>query len=109
MSKRSASLTHRKQRSVLTDMLPFEVPPTFSNRGFYRFLRDNHVEFEGATLRWKAAGVALDTAICLLFGIKDETVLDSVNVTEWGATTTRRLAPINACRMDTIPFNFRVA
>ena len=46
MAKRRVALTHRKQRSVLTDMLPFEVPPTFSNRGFYRFLRDHGVEIE---------------------------------------------------------------
>jgi len=51
MSKRRVTLTHRKQRAILTDVLPFEVPPTFSNRGYYRFLRDNNVEIENGKLR----------------------------------------------------------
>jgi hypothetical protein len=29
-------------------------------------------------------------------------------VKEWGKTKTRRSVPLNACKMDTIPFNFRV-
>ena len=63
MPKRRVSLTHRKQRSILTDMLPFEVPPTFSNRGYYRFLRDNSVEIEKGQLRWVCKTDALDRTI----------------------------------------------
>ena len=70
MSKRRIPLTHRKQRSVLTDMLPFEVPPTFSNRGFYRFLRDNEVEIVDNCLRWTADAAALDTTMIILFDIE---------------------------------------
>lgn len=109
MPKRSVALTHRKQRSVLTDMLPFEVPPTFSNKGFYSFLREHRIDIVDNDLRWKAGGAGLEKTIHLLFGIKDTTHLTSKTVNEWGSTFTRRTVPISDCRMDTIPFNFQVA
>lgn len=109
MPKRRVALTHRKQRSILTDMLPFEVPPTFSNRGFYRFLRDNSVEIEKGQLRWICKTDALDRTMQLLFGIKAGTPIKTEVVTEWGKEKTRRSVPCNKCEMATIPFNFRVA
>ncbi|WP_430244915.1 antiviral reverse transcriptase Drt3b [Neorhizobium sp. DAR64861/K0K2] len=109
MVKRRVSLTHRKQRSVLTDMLPFEVPPTFSNRGFYRFLRDKSIEIENKQLRWICETDALDRTMRLLFGIDPTAVIATEVVTEWGKRKTRRSVPIKECQMATIPFNFRVA
>lgn len=110
MAKRRVSLTHRKQRSVLTDMLPFEVPPTFSNRGFYRFLRDNSVEIENKQLRWVCETNALDCTMRLLFGIAPTVAIMTEVVIEWGnKEKTRRSVPIGKCQMATIPFNFRVA
>lgn len=109
MAKRRVSLTHRKQRSVLTDMLPFEVPPTFSNRGYYRFLRDNSVEIENGQLRWICETDALDRTMRLLFGILPSAGIAEETLTEWGKQKTRRFVPLNKCQMATIPFNFRVA
>jgi hypothetical protein len=48
-------------------MLPFEVPPTFSNRGFYRFLRKHGVEITGPSVRWMSDTDALDVTMRLLF------------------------------------------
>lgn len=109
MAKRRISLTHRKQRSILTDMLPFEVPPTFSNRGFYRFLRDKGVEIEERQLRWTCETDALDRTMRLLFGIASTAVIAAKVVTEWGKQKHRRSVPLKECQMATIPFNFRVA
>ncbi len=109
MAKRRVSLTHRKQRSVLTDMLPFEVPPTFSNRGYYRFLRTNSIEIEKGQLRWICETTDLDQTMRLLFGIGPNAVIATEVVTEWGKQKTRRSVPISKCQMATIPFNFRVA
>lgn len=109
MAKRRLSLTHRKQRSVLTDMLPFEVPPTFSNRGFYRFLRDNCVEIDRGKLLWICENESLDRAIRLLFGIANDAIVSSEPVSEWGKKKTRRSVPIGKCEFGTVPFNFRVA
>ncbi|NBX65520.1 MAG: RNA-directed DNA polymerase [Proteobacteria bacterium] len=109
MAKRRITFTHRKQRSVLTDMLPFEVPPTFSNRGFYRFLRDHSVEIEQGQLRWTCDTDALDETIKLIFGVEPGGVISTHTATEWGKEKTRRSVSIKKCKMDTIPFSFRVA
>lgn len=109
MAKRRVSLTHRKQRSVLTDMLPFEVPPTFSNRGYYRFLRNNSIEIEKGQLRWICETTDLDRTMRLLFGIRHDAMIETKVVTEWGKKKTRRSVPISKCEMATIPYNFRVA
>ena len=109
MAKRRVSLSHRKQRSVLTDMLPFEVPPTFSNRGFYRFLRNNSIEVEKGQVRWICETTGLDQTMRLLFGIDPTAVIATEVVTEWGKQKTRRSVLISKCQMATIPFNFRVA
>lgn len=109
MAKRRVLLTHRKQRAVLTDMLPFEVPPTFSNRGYYRFLRNNSIEIENNQLCWICATNDLDLTMRLLFGIRQDAVIETKVVTEWGKHKTRRSVPVSKCCMATIPYNFRVA
>lgn len=90
-------------------MLPFEVPPTFSNRGYYRFLCDNSVEIKKDQLCWVCETDALDRTMQLLFGIKAATPVTAEVVNEWGKKKTRRSVPFRRCEMATIPFNFRVA
>lgn len=110
MTKKRVLLTHRKQRSVLTDMLPFEVPPTFSNRGYYRFLMNNGVEIENGKLSWICETPQLEQIIKLLFGVTDPKVnAEREIIEEWGKEKTRYSIPISKCEMSTIPFNFRVA
>jgi hypothetical protein len=109
MPRRKIRLTHPKQRSVLTDMLPFEVPPTFSNRGFYRFIRDCNLEITDGYIKWECKNSALDAVMYLLFGIKDSAQIKQENVTEWGKAKRRRIVATKDCLMNTIPFNFKVA
>jgi hypothetical protein len=90
-------------------MLPFEVPPTFSNRGFYRFLRKNGVEIEGKKLCWVSATSALEPTIRLLFGVKAGTSPKPEHIVEWGKKKTRWAIPLGACQMETRPFTFQVA
>lgn len=39
-------LRYKKERVVLSDVLPYELPITFSNRYFYRFLVKNRIEVD---------------------------------------------------------------
>jgi hypothetical protein len=110
MAKRSKLLIDRKQRSILTDMLPFEVPPTFSNRGFYRFIRAHEIEIVGSTLRWTCDTSALDRIIYLIFGVDDKATVSSTPFREWGKKEkSRRSVPLNKCRMNTNPFAFTIS
>jgi hypothetical protein len=47
----------------------------------------------------------------VLFGIAPDlsTLISTKVVTEWGKQKTRRSVPLSKCRMETIPYNFRVA
>jgi len=90
-------------------MLPFEVPPTFSNRGYYRFLKNNNVEIEKGQLRWTCDTADLDQTMRLLFGIPTKTIIATETVTEWGKKKVRRSVSAGECEWVTIPFNFRVA
>ena len=46
-------LRYKKERVLLSDTLPYEVPLIFSNRGFYRFLVKNEIEIrDGEKLCW---------------------------------------------------------
>lgn len=109
MAKQRIVLKHRKQRSVLTDMLPFEVPPTFSNRGFYRFLRSHNVNIDEGRVEWEAKDTALDTTMRVIFGLKHGSVISTKDCSAWGKTRAVRSFPLRFCRMDTIPFNFKVS
>tara|TARA_R110002074_G_scaffold402333_1_gene607538 strand:+ start:19812 stop:21821 length:2010 start_codon:yes stop_codon:yes gene_type:complete len=90
-------------------MLPFEVPPTFTNRGFYRFLRDHNIEIDDGCIRWVSDTNDLDATMQLLFGIEDEGSIETETLSEWGRTKTRRYVRLKKCKMTTIPFNFQIA
>jgi len=47
MARRKKYIQYPKERAVLSDVLPYEVPITFSNRYFYRFLVNNGIEIQG--------------------------------------------------------------
>lgn len=107
--KRKVYFTHRKQRSVLTDMLPFEVPPTFTNRGFYRFLKDNNIELIDDCIVWHGEDKDVEIATKILFGIAPTTRVDVITCKQWGSLKTINSIAIDAKKRNTIPFNFRVA
>ena len=52
--RRKIRLKYKKERVLLSDVLPYELPVIFSNRFFYRFLVSNGVKLEDQTLSWKA-------------------------------------------------------
>ncbi|MCG8805161.1 RNA-directed DNA polymerase [Tenacibaculum finnmarkense] len=53
MSKKKKHIKYTKERAIISDVLPYEIPITFSNRYFYRFLIDNKIEFKNSTIKYK--------------------------------------------------------
>lgn len=45
MKRKKIKLRYKKERVVFSDVLPYELPITFTNRFFYRFLVKNGVEY----------------------------------------------------------------
>lgn len=60
MSKKKKYIQYPKERAILSDVLPYEVPITFSNRYLYRFLVENNVFLNGEKIDFKNDFVADD-------------------------------------------------
>lgn len=50
MNKKKKYINYPKERALLSDVLPYELPITFSNRYLYRFLVNNKVEINNRTI-----------------------------------------------------------
>ncbi len=87
MKYKKQAIPYKKERAVLSDALPFEIPAIFSNRDFYRFLIRYRVTYKDQTLQWRSGGLAIDVLIKLLFSIdqskpikKKFVVIDKVKI-----------------------------
>ena len=90
----------RAERVVLSEVLPYEVPPMFSNRAFYAFLTDQRISFDGKAIEWPTGNKAVDMCVRLIFGFSQAIPAES---TESGRQA------INVSEKDyTIPFAFLV-
>lgn len=52
-TRRKIRLKYKKERVLLSDVLPYELPVIFTNRYFYRYLVSNGIKFDGNELSWK--------------------------------------------------------
>lgn len=59
-------------RPIITDVLPFEVPPSFSNGGFFHFLTQYDVRIiqkgDDRWVKWSSSSTDVDPVIALIFG-----------------------------------------
>lgn len=105
MKKKKIKLRYKKERVVFSDVLPYELPITFTNRFFYRYLIKNEVECEinpletkKLKLRWK-------------IGISDgaRQVLDilfDINSNEIKIVNDKNEVPVP--NRPNIPFSYRI-
>ena len=69
MRRRQLRIKYKKQRCLLSDVLPYEIPISFSNRFFYEFVVRNRISVENNYLIWKRDSHILDEIVHLLFGL----------------------------------------
>lgn len=73
MKRKKIKLHYKKERVVFSDVLPYELPITFTNRFFYRFLVKNGVEYtindkKSDKLKWNSnASVGVRQILAILF------------------------------------------
>ena len=78
MKKKKIRLKYKKERVLLCDVLPYELPFTFSNRGFYRYLVQNQIRIDDGLVKWGnhiSAG-----ALAVLAFIVNKSVADLQNI-----------------------------
>lgn len=84
MKRKRIKLRYKKERVVFSDVLPYELPITFTNRFFYRFLVKNEVEYiinpldhGKCKLKWKSGmSIAARQVLAILFGIDSKKVMN---------------------------------
>ena len=65
-------IRYKKERAILSDVLPYETPLTFTNRHFYDFIENFKITFSDDKIFWKSNdNAALDTIIHILFALPE--------------------------------------
>ena len=67
MLPRKRRLSYKKERCLLSDVLPYEIPVSFSNRHFYAFLLRHKIEIKNDAIYWVKGSAALERNVHLLF------------------------------------------
>lgn len=105
MKKKKIKLRYKKERVVFSDVLPYELPITFTNRFFYRYLIKNEVECEinpletkKLKLRWK---IGISDGARQVLGI-----LFDINSNEIKIVNDKNEVPVP--NKPNIPFSYRI-
>ena len=76
--KKKKYIKFKKERVILSDVLPFEVPVTFSNRHLYSFLLACKIKLEGEKICITKNNTPVNKELVkLLFGIQSEKPFDA--------------------------------
>lgn len=101
-SSKGKAIGYKKERVVLSDILPYEVPPYFSNRYFYNFITSKKVSIVDDELRFKKDTTnTTEKIIRLLCGFDKSKPKYSTNEYDY--------YKLKDSNLITIPFNFRIA
>lgn len=104
MKRKRIKLRYKKERVVFSDVLPYELPITFTNRFFYRFLVKNEVEYvinpldtKKGKLSWKP-GISdgAKQVLAVLFGIDSKKLMN------------QKVTEITVRNVPSIPFAYRI-
>lgn len=113
MKTRSNLSKYAAQRATLSDMLPFETPPSFGNGGYFHFISQYNVKIlheKGAVyVDWDCPDGRCDAAIMLIFGISDPLIACIENKLEFGKQITRQRVKMDSRALRTQPFHFEIA
>lgn len=91
----------KKERVILSDVLPYETPITFSNKRLYEFIVKNKVEIINEKLSWKHGNEAVDKIIQIIFGVSDSSIRKNSH---------RKVNTVEESKINyiTIPFDYGI-
>ena len=80
MRRKKIPINYSKERVILSDVLPYEIPITFSNRHFYNFLVKNKIKVKTCAdgskkVVWQDGNIFIGEILKLLFGFKQDKVI----------------------------------
>lgn len=107
MPKKTLSINFPIERVVLSDLLPYEVPITFSNRSFYNFIIDNKLKCSGDYFFWRKKDDAFDRLVMLLLGVSSKKEVKIIE--EDGEKYSKVNFKERKASTFTIPFTFDIS
>src|ERR1700674_160320 len=107
MKRKREKIKYKKERAVLSDVLPYELPLTFSNHHFYEFLLQNNIVVRDASICWKKDDAVLDATVRLLFGVASSVPIETKTVTVFGKTVQENTFK-GATEFISIPFGYKI-
>lgn len=119
MSKKKKRIKYKEERVVLSDILPYEIPLTFSNRHFYKFLIKNKIKLIDNCLFWKKDDKELIKIIEILFNIniernniiKSNRIIGNTSITycKYEIQKADNYKPYKLKILETIPYSFKIS
>ena len=114
MTRKQSLATAGRYRALLSDVLPYEIPLTFSNRKLLKFFADNRVDVSLATngnykVSWVCENDRLDAIMFMIFGkpTKNTEVMSTISPFRGRKRSFRSYAPSQSS-LETIPFRFKI-
>ena len=101
------------QRATLSDMLPFETPPSFSNGGYFNFLSRYNVKIRSIKgidyVQWDCDDEQCDQVIKLIFNVKIPFVACIEEYKKFGKKYIQQRVKLEKGSLRTHPFHFEIA
>ena len=69
MPRKRKPLPYKKERCLLSDVLPYEIPISYSNRYLYDFILRNRIEVKENSIIWLKSSTAVDRIVHLMFAL----------------------------------------
>lgn len=111
MSRRKILLKHT-ERCVLSDTLPYEIPLSFSNRYFYRFLVENKIrlssDFKNILWETRPGAKNIEHLVRILFGLSWSAPVVSQDIVCQGITIQSHSVAIDFSSAMLRPFLYRI-
>ncbi|MUJ19779.1 antiviral reverse transcriptase Drt3b [Aliivibrio fischeri] len=100
--KRKIKLTNKKERAILSDTLPYETPPTFSNEVLYQTLLKLNIEIIGSKVSWNYIDRQHDLIISVIFNFNYSEV-ENLDISD---SRTKTMNDVKS--FSSIPFDYKI-
>jgi len=103
MKRKKIPINYSKERVILSDVLPFEIPITYSNRHFYNFLVKNKIKVTTSAdgskkVVWQDKNSFIGEILKLLLGFRQDKVI-----------LNNEIEISNKTDLKKIPFSFKIS
>lgn len=78
MSRKKIRFAYKKERCLLSDVLPYEIPVSFSNRHFYAFCLRNRITVEEDAILWLKSTPVVDKIVSILLALPENSYRVSI-------------------------------